>query len=142
MLEKFPTHAYVPGENARHPEGAFDPIRGTAQPGMSEAALANSDAFQMGLRYLKRGFYWEAHEVLEPVWMACPPNAVSRSVVQGLIQLANARLKVKMGKPKAAARLFDIARKHLAAADNATVLGITASAFLKEIDIEIVQYNT
>jgi len=134
IIAALPSHAYVPGQNARHSEGAFDTIRDTAQPGMSDVELAASAAFQTGLRYLDQGYYWEAHEVLEPVWMACPPNAVSRSVVQGLIQLANARLKQKMEKPRAAGRLFAIATTHLKVADGAVVLGISTERVIAEID--------
>ena len=141
-----PPFAYVPGQTARHSEGAFDAIRDTAQSGMDEAALAGSDAFQTGLRYLRDGFYWEAHEVLEPVWMLCPPNTPARAMVQGLIQLANARLKEKMGKPGAAARLYAIARAHLAEGPRDEVMGIRKADMIAEIDSArqgkgVLQYN-
>ncbi|MGB3409054.1 MAG: DUF309 domain-containing protein [Jannaschia sp.] len=100
-----PPHAYVPGQTPRHPEGLFDPIR-------ADLALA----WETGLTYLSGGFYWEAHEVLEPVWMAQPPNAPERALTQGLIQLANAALKQRMGQPRATARLRKIADSHLAEA--------------------------
>ncbi len=105
-----PTHAYVPGKNTRHEEGAFDEIRSTAQAGMSVQALVRCDAYRVGLFYIENGYYWEAHEVLEPVWMALAPRAPEKQIVQGIIQLANAYLKVKMDRPKAALRLCDIAQ--------------------------------
>lgn len=96
---------YVPGLTERPEQGRYDTIRDTAQPGMTPEALAQCDAFRTGLHYLHNGWFWEAHEVLEPVWMACPPNSRERALCRALIQLANARLKARMGKPQAAARL-------------------------------------
>lgn len=83
---------------------------------MTEDELAASPAMQAGRRFLHAGFGWEAHEVLEPVWMACPPNSPARHMAQALIQIANARLKDRMDQPGAAARLRRIAARHLAEA--------------------------
>lgn len=101
-----PPHAYVPGRSPRHPEGLFDPVRDTVGPGMEVAALAASAAWRTGVRYMADGFHWEAHEVLEPVWMALPPASAEALAVRGAIQLANAALKVRMGRPRAARRLL------------------------------------
>jgi hypothetical protein len=103
-----PPYAYVPGKTPRHPEGWFDTIRMSAQPGMAAADLEGSDAFRAGLLFRAEGYFWEAHEVLEPVWMACDPETDPRTMVQALIQLANAQLKLRMDRPKAALRLIDI----------------------------------
>jgi hypothetical protein len=99
-----PPHAYVPGRTPRHPEGLFDAVRDTAE-GVSVEQLAATDAWRTGLRWLREGYWWEAHEVLEPVWMAAPPNAPERHMVRAAIQCANARLKRVMGRPGAAERL-------------------------------------
>lgn len=105
-----PPYAYVPGQNERHAENAFEPLRRTAEQGLDVAQLARSDAFCAGLQFFHAGFHWEAHEVLEPVWMALPEGGLERRFVQGLIQLANGRLKLRMGRPKAVLRLVDKAR--------------------------------
>lgn len=127
-----PTKAYVPGRTDRHPEGYFDPIRDTARSGMSPDELAVSDAFQIGLTYLRSGYDWEAHEVLEPVWMALPEDSVERRCVQALIQLANAQLKLKMNKPKAARRLCGIVRDLLPAED--VVMGVDIAQVLHRVE--------
>ena len=62
-------------------------------------AAAENPAFQAGLDCLESGFYWEAHEILEPVWMNAPADAPERFMVQALIQLANAALKQVMDRP-------------------------------------------
>ncbi len=100
-----PDRAYVPGQGPRHPEGAFDHLRATARPGMSADALSRSEAWRGGLWFLAHGYFWEAHEVIEPVWIALPPNSAERRMAQAVIQLANGALKLRMGRPGAAARL-------------------------------------
>lgn len=103
-----PDHRYVPGRTARHAEGAFDAARDLApDPTTSDGAAANV-AWAFGLDLLEAGFWWEAHEVLEPVWMNAPPGSAERLMVQAVIQLANAALKHEMGRPRAAFRLCGI----------------------------------
>lgn len=89
-----PPFACIPGQTARHPEGWFDALK--ADP---ETAL------RVGIAYFERGYFWECHEVLEAVWLEAPDPSPERDMVQAVIQLANARLKLRMGRPKAAARL-------------------------------------
>lgn len=130
-----PPFAHVPGENARHAEGAFDHIRASVTPEMDEGALAASAAFRHGLHWLERGYFWEAHEVLEPVWMACP-DGDARALTQGLIQLANARLKRRMARPRAAARLYEMALGHLGEVRERMVLGIEVAALMRQVESE------
>lgn len=113
----------MPGQNARHPDDAFDALTATARPGMTPEALAQSDAWKAGWQYLETGFFWEAHELFEPVWMALPPNSRERTFVQGAIQIANAALKARMGRPRAVLRLCDMAARHL---EDAGVVGAAA----------------
>ncbi|SMY06916.1 DUF309 domain-containing protein [Flavimaricola marinus] len=128
-----PSHAYVPGHTARHTEGAFDPIRASVREGMSSKELARTEAFRAGLAFRASGHFWEAHEVLEPVWMACPPNSEPRAFVQAIIQLANAQLKLRMGKPRAATRLCQIALAHLDEVRGEVVLGCDVAALRVEV---------
>ena len=66
--------------------------------------------------------------MLEPLWMRAPPNGRGRRVLQGLIQVANAALKLRMGRPRAAARLAAIAAGHFEAAGPGSVLGLSPCA--------------
>lgn len=109
-----PSHAYVPGQNARHPEDWFDAIKATVHQGVQVAGLHDTLAWQVGIAYFNAGFFWECHEVLEAVWMHTPNPSPEREMVQGIIQLANARLKLLMGKPRATQRLCAMVRQHLA----------------------------
>ncbi len=124
MRQPLPTHKHIAGQNARLPEDAFDWIRDQA------AAEAGNAAWLYGLTLLRKGFYWEAHEVLEPVWMAAPPNSAEKAMAQAVIQLANAALKLDMGKPKAAARLAGMVAYLAAQAgrQGVVVLGVQVTA--------------
>ncbi|MEP3278893.1 MAG: DUF309 domain-containing protein [Stappiaceae bacterium] len=98
------SHAYVPGQTDRHPEGFLDGLKTQ----IDLQSLDTSIAWKAGLHFLQNGYYWEAHEVLEAVWMAAPENSPEKIFVQAVIQRANAELKMRMERPRAAARLFSI----------------------------------
>ena len=65
--------------------------------------------------------------------MAAAPNSAEKAMAQAVIQLANAALKLDMGKPKAAARLAvmveDLAGQ--ARRGGAVVLGVEAEAVVR-----------
>ncbi|GKY88043.1 DUF309 domain-containing protein [Sinisalibacter aestuarii] len=88
---------HIPGKTPR----PTAPVR----PGLDE-----------GRALYAKGFFWEAHEAWEPVWLAAAPNSRERAFLQGIIQLANARLKLAMGRHEAAARIVARAGEHLDAA--------------------------
>ena len=117
-----PPHAYVPGQSPRHPDSRFAPLRDSVADGMPADALAGSAAWRAGWLFLSEGYFWEAHEALEPVWLACPEGSAERQMVQALIQLANAALKQRMGQSRAALRLCDRADAHLRACAPAHVI--------------------
>lgn len=108
-----PQRAYIPGKTPRPAEGYYDDIRNSVHAGMTTAELSQSTAFRTAILFLEKGFYWEAHEVLEPVWMNLPESSAPRLYVQGMIQLANGFLKLAMGRPKAAGRLLKMSEQLL-----------------------------
>lgn len=118
-MTRLPDHAYVPGKTVRHADGAFDDLLQGVTAGMSPDQLAATDAFRAGIVFLDAGYFWEAHEMFEPIWMVCPPGSAERQLMQGLIQYANAGLKNVMARPRAALRLCDIAQAHLMQAGGA-----------------------
>ncbi len=123
-----PPHVYIPGQTPRHPDDLFDSIK-VGLGDVPANRLNRTRAWAYGLEFLEDGFFWEAHEVLEAVWMACPPNAPERLMVQAVIQHANAQLKRKMGQEQAALRLdkrsSDLAQEAVSRA-GAQVLGLDA----------------
>ena len=101
---------------------------------MTPEDLARSDAFQAGLFFLETGYFWEAHEVLEPVWMALPEGSDQRHLVQALIQFANAQLKFVMQRAKAAKRLCEIVRGLLMQIEAPQVMGLDIAVFAARLD--------
>lgn len=99
-----PPHAYVPGRTQRHPEDLFDFLK-TDVSGCAVGELPDTYTWLYAEVFYDEGFYWEAHELLEAVWMACPPNSAEKIYVQAKIQKANAALKRYMGHPKAVTTL-------------------------------------
>ena len=131
-----PPHVYIPGHTPRHPEDWFDVVKAGITDDIPPDALHKTDAFRAGLYYLREGYFWECHEVLEAVWMRCPPGTAEREMTQAVIQLANARLKHLMGKPHAVRRLCERVAAHLAKCpSDRPVLGLRVaqvSAWLAE----------
>jgi hypothetical protein len=115
-----PPHAYVPGQTARHPEDWFDAIKADVGTGLP---IEQTQAWRAGLLYLEQGYFWECHEVLEAVWMVLANPSAERNMTQAIIQLANGRLKLAMGKPRATLRLCGMVQDLLAGCHGA-ILGI------------------
>ena len=132
-----PGHAYVPGETERHPEETFALYHASVAQHMSPEDLQETLSWRAGLVFLDNGFFWEAHEVLEPVWMATPRDSAEHQMVQAVIQIANAALKLKMRRPAAAKRLCHRARDHLRAARSSggeVVMGQSVQDMLSRVE--------
>ncbi|NNE51195.1 MAG: DUF309 domain-containing protein [Sulfitobacter sp.] len=122
-----PPHVYVPGQTSRHPEDLFDAIKDSVTKEIAPEALDQTVAWKAGLAYLDAGYFWECHEVLEAVWMRAPEGSPEREMVQAVIQLANARLKLLMERPKATVRLCEMVEVHLARCPGeGAILGLRA----------------
>ena len=89
-----PAHRHLPGSG-----GAADMVPLDAAKG------DDANAFRYGADLFNHGYFWEAHEVWEAVWLASPPNSRRRQGVHSLIQMANACLKLAMGRCNAFRRL-------------------------------------
>jgi uncharacterized protein len=123
-----PAAPYLPGMTAR-PEGDDDVHRVAAMaPDPTEPnEWRENAAYLAGFRLYNAGFGWEAHEAWEPVWMHARAHSAERHLLQGLIQLANARLKLAMDRPKAVRRLAGMALDCLHQArfvGGSTVMGV------------------
>ncbi len=101
---------------------------------MSVAQIRASDAWQGGWVLFDQGFFWEAHEVWEPVWMCLPRHSDERTMVQACIQLANAHLKKIMGRPNAVLRLCGMVERQIEGFNNsAPVFGVDVSELNRRV---------
>lgn len=130
---KLPPYPYIPGLSPRHPEHRFDRLKATVSDDIAPADLPETEAFKAGRAFYKAGYYWECHEVLDPVWMRTTDPSAERDIVLALIQLANARLKLRLRRPREAWRLCDMVETHLSRCPrDRPVLGLNVHELFEE----------
>jgi len=72
-----------------------------------------SEAWESGVKLFEAGEYWEAHEALEPLWLAA--DGLDKRFYGGLILLAAALHKARtMGSARGGRRNYAKALAHLA----------------------------
>lgn len=134
-----PPYAYVPGHDLPHPVTdpcghSFSAVDAQSRRALNTpslpahlppdpasrrhtlaATLAADPQWLYALDLFNGGWYWEAHEAWEAVWNALGRTTPDARLVQGLIHLAAAAVKVREGKPNGVARHTQRARELLAA---------------------------
>ena len=96
----FPSYRFVPG---RSPHPVRDPNgHSYNKPPAQLAAFAagdwrSCDEYLYGIDLFNYGYWWEAHEALEAVWVAAGRQTETGLFVQGLILIAVAHLKIHQG---------------------------------------------
>lgn len=109
-----PRWAHVPGSTYGADEAPLEAAKATVPARFDGPPDADAPALRYGLALCDHGFFWESHEVLEAVWMATAPNSRDRHALRAAIQIANAGLKLRMARPRAALRLLAEVRHVLA----------------------------
>jgi hypothetical protein len=102
-----PRWAYNPGTDRAPDHEPLDAAKRLVPLRFNGFVPADDPAFLYGLALHDGGFFWEAHEIWEAVWKAAPMNGRDRLALRALIQIANAGLKRRIERPRAAARLMD-----------------------------------
>jgi len=138
---ELPSYRFIPG---LHPHPTADPrghSHGRSVP-FEVAALDGgqwwaSPGYLYGCDLYNRGFWWEAHEAWERIWHLAGRLSAERTALQGLIQLANAHLKLHMGRAEAVPRLQRSYAGHwarIAGRVDAGFMGLDFSALRMEAD--------
>ena len=109
-----PARPHVPGSGSEPDMATLERVKQTCPKRVDPDHWRENIAYRYGWSLFDAGLFWEAHEIWEPVWHACAPNSRERHLLRALIQFANARLKRKMGRDNASARLLDEADRLLA----------------------------
>jgi predicted metal-dependent hydrolase len=99
----FPPYSYVPGRFP-HPHGdpeghSYGHIHATPLP-LDEQNWSDNRDYLFGIDLFNHGYYWEAHEVWEGLWMACGRRGRVATFLKGLIQLTAAGVKVRQQVPR------------------------------------------
>lgn len=100
-----PEHAHVPGSGSTPDMAPLEAAKALVAHETSANAWQDNATYLYGHDLLDAGFFWDAHEVWEAVWLNCPPNSAEKLLLRMLIQQANTRLKLVMGRRNAAERL-------------------------------------
>lgn len=107
----FPPYAYVPGRDphpTRDPAGhSFGHAPRRAETGFDPGAWPTHADFLYGIDLFNHGYFWEAHEALEELWVAAGRRTPAGTFLQGLIQVAVALLKWSQGQHDGARRLAE-----------------------------------
>ena len=134
----FPEYRYTPGIS---PHPITDPrghsYNDDAAPNDTNTSSDPESLFLFGIDLHNAGYWWEAHEAWETVWLKMTPNTSVHHGLRGMIQAANAHLKLHQGKARAAARLradfercFDAALLHTA---DLVIHGLSLASWAGEV---------
>lgn len=99
--DPFPPYAFVPGRRPHpvsHPEGHSHGRTSSLPPALDPGRWWDSPAYLWGCDLFNHGYYWEAHESWEGLWIAAGRKGPIARFLQGLIHLAAAGVKVREGK--------------------------------------------
>lgn len=90
------------------------------------------EPYLYGIDLFNNGYWWEAHEAWEALWLVAGRESLAGQFLQGLIQLAGAQLKRFTGVERGAQMLTEtgIAKILLA---KGVYLGIEIEAFVAEL---------
>jgi hypothetical protein len=102
----FPAYAYLPGRTphpTRDPEGhSFGAESRAPRPPDPGNWRACRD-YLFGIDLFNRGYFWEAHEAWEGLWVACGREGPAATYFQALINLAAAGFKARWGSARGVA---------------------------------------
>jgi hypothetical protein len=136
MTFVLPAQRHIPGSASVPDRVPLDAIKALTPQRVTADTWRRAPAYAYGLHLHTHGYFWEAHEVWEPVWLATAPNSRERHLLAALIQLANACLKLEMGQPKATLRLLQASQDHLAecrGSPDGTLLGLNPGTLSEDI---------
>ena len=104
----FPSYRFIPGKAphpTRDPEGhSYNKPLEKLEP-FELDQWQYCDEYLYGIDLFNHGYWWEAHEALEAVWVAAGRQTETGLFIQGLIQVAVAHLKRFQGFNDVAIRM-------------------------------------
>ena len=131
-----PPYRHVPGRTphpTRDPDGHSYGQEEPELPSLNDHRWQDCSHYLYGIDLFNEGYWWECHEVLEPLWLAAGIGTPAGHVLQAVIQCAASHLKTRTGQLRGGRRLLDHARKHVEWAGDFN-LGLDLPAMLEETD--------
>lgn len=99
-IPDLPPYTYVPGY-APHP---VSDVQGHMREQNLPESWCPQDHLKWGTYLFEHGYYWEAHEAWESLWLALGRTSNDALIVKGLIKLAASGVKCREGNASGAIR--------------------------------------
>lgn len=103
---ELPPYAFLPGyapHPERDPEGHMRGYRESIEPSPTPLApdlWRQNRTYLLGLDLFNNGYYWESHEKWEALWLLASDYDGAASFLKGLIKLAAAGVKIRVGNER------------------------------------------
>jgi len=132
----FPAYRYLPfrpdmPHPRRNPAGHSFDREEEFLPGFSADQWRDCHPYLYGIDLFNHGYWWEAHEAWEAVWLAAGQDTRTGQFIQGLIQVAAAQLKRSMGEETGARLLTDSGIARLAVVEG-IYLGVEGAPLIAD----------
>jgi hypothetical protein len=104
----FPHRKFIPGQGIhpdKDPHGPHIPKIPAGSIAFGTDSWSRSPQYLYAIDLFNFGYWWEAHEVLEKIWIQTGRSTPVARFIQGLIQISAALLKYPQSNPRVASRL-------------------------------------
>lgn len=132
----FPSYRYLPGKTphpTRDPAGhsyTSEPVRIDR---FSPDDWFECEEYLYAIDLLNHGYWWEAHESLEAIWLACDRGRTKTGrFIQGVLQIGIGQLKQHLGQRSAATRMWRAGLEKISI-DDPVYLGIDVPALQNSV---------
>ena len=130
-----PEFRYIPGHKLKQKS----PVKGAHLPELPPPVSLSAKSWQDSAHYLyaidlfNYGYWWEAHEVLEVLWVIAKRETPTGIFIQGLIKISAAFLKESQALHEAALSLSakGLSRLH---SKSGLFMGLYVAPFLGEVE--------
>ena len=132
----FPPYRFIPGESphpTRDPDGHSYKNMSEQLKSFENKQWQSCDAYLYGIDLFNYGYWWEAHEALEAVWIVAGRKTETGLFTQGLIQVSVAHLKKHQGFDDVAKRIAIEGLEKMMRKEN-IYLGIDVSKFRSHVE--------
>ncbi|MFT6397973.1 MAG: hypothetical protein ACJAYU_002728 [Bradymonadia bacterium] len=120
---EFPDYAYLPGHRPHPRRDQSGHSFGLAEPEAEWPVAFDSRLLLHAEALFDAGYYWEAHEAWEAVWLAAGRAGSEAELMQGLIKWAALAIKVRQDRGARLAAFATRVSEHFAAVGEDVVLG-------------------
>lgn len=136
--QPLPPYAHTPGVTPHprsDPRGHSFGLEEPATPPLDPDDWRASDAYLEGIDLFNHGYFWEAHEAWERLWIAAGRRGEVAAFLQGLIKLAAAGVKHREGRLDGVRRHARRAAALFASLDAETYAGLDLGGLLKTAEL-------